>query len=174
MSMVPPSFQRAQTPGAPPVCRPQRLRLVVAVLAILCILVGLGSAFVSMTDLSILFIERDRAVEAYRGRALLFYDRTMLPSPLPVLPRAGVARLALLLGDEYFERRGVSIPLAALNLIMCWVLCTGGMGALRRRDFALPMWSWACMANAPLTALSIIASVVLSQEAVTHVWSDAA
>ncbi len=160
--------------GGAPAAFPPRLPPLMILLAVVCIGVGLFSAFLSMADLSAMLTDRDLSIEAYRDRALLTYDRKLLPEPFSRLPRTEVSRLALRLGEDRYERRGVNIPLSLLNLLLCWVLCTGAMGALKRRDFALPMWIWACMANVPLCALSLSVTFILSREVMTHLSSDAA
>lgn len=109
-----------------------------------------------------------------REAEVTLYDRKLLVPPLSRLPRAEVDDLAMRLGDLYYDRRGALVPLEVLKLIVGWLLLTGPLGTLRRQEFAVPLWRFACLCGIPLTGLSALVSWVLGREALRQLGPRAA
>lgn len=83
--------------------------------------------------------------------------------PFMKLQRAEAERLSLLLGDVLFERRGVTVPLGVLQLILCWLLISGSLATFRRQAWGLSTWSFACWASISFALLSMLVTFVHSR-----------
>lgn len=173
-----------------------RAPLSVRVLAVLSLIIGLLGGLGSLTELNrAVLLDREGFIRAEQQRQLALYDHarkrqeasaananantalaTLRPmiSSLLLLPREDASRLALLLGDEMYERQRVMVPLSLLQLILSWLLLTGGLGTLRRQAWAPPLWSWACTINIPFSLLALIVTFVHARQTVQRLGPQAA
>lgn len=83
--------------------------------------------------------------------------------PFLKLQRAEAERLSLLLGDTLYERRGVTVPLGFLQLILCWLLISGSLATFRRQAWGVSTWSFACWASISFALLSMLVTFVHSR-----------
>jgi hypothetical protein len=155
-----------------------RLPLYLRFLAVICLLAGLWGAMTSLAEVNgALFLERNAFVWRVRDRQLVLFDQLQAQAqkqqgsdvlrpfvaPFLKLPRAEADRLSLLLGDVLYDRRGVAVPLAALELILCWLLISGSLAALRQKAWGLSTWSFACWASIFFCLLSMLVTFVHSR-----------
>lgn len=133
-------------------------------LAVLALGGGLLGLFLSMSELSGALDRRGAYLERVRDVQLTLYDRGRLWPPLQKLPRTEVERLALQLGDERYEQRGVAVPMALLGLLGSWLLLAGALGTLRRQPAAGALWSFASLVNIPLAGLSLLVTLVQTRQ----------
>lgn len=162
--------------------------LLMRTLAVVSLLLGLWGALSALAQLnSIVFLERGEFVTRVRDRQLALYDQAVAAGPSgdgrlarpfiePILrlPRADAEKLSLQVGDELYQRRRVTVPLGLLQLILSWLLLNGSLGLLRRKLWALPTWSWACMVNIPFALLSMLVTYVHSHTLLQRVQQPAA
>lgn len=83
--------------------------------------------------------------------------------PFLKLSRQEAERLTLLLGDALYERRGVTVPLGVLQLILSWLLISGALAVLRRQTWGLTTWSFACWASIFFALLCMLVTFVHSR-----------
>lgn len=174
----------ASSPRSLAVPRLGRLPILMRLLAVLSLVAGLWGAVGSLAEL-MGGVRADRTVfiSRVRDRQLAFYDklqtaadpaqraelgqRPQVVQPLLELllrlPRSDIEYLSLLLGDALYEQLAVAVPLALLQILLSWLLLTGALGVLRRRVWALSLWSWACRVNIPFALLSIIVTLFHSR-----------
>jgi hypothetical protein len=131
------------------------------VLSLPALLFGILGAFGAMSDLAVSLSERHTAIARL---SRIGAESVQFSQAFTSLPRPEAERLALLLGDERFERRGVTIPMAGLTLLLCWLLITGALGTLRRQPFGVPLFSWAALVNIPFAGLGLLVLTVRSRE----------
>jgi hypothetical protein len=165
-----------------------RAPVLLRILAVLSLLIGLVGGLSALAELNgALLLDRDSYIRAVQQRQLSLYDEAKrreeagggggakgatlgalrpLLSPLLRLPREEISRLSLLLGDELHERQRVTVPLGLLQLILSWLLLTGGLGTLRRQVWAPPLWGWACTVNIPFSLLSLVVMFVHARQTV--------
>lgn len=160
-------------PAAPSPLLP-RLPAPLLALALPAVLIGLFGIFSSVSDLTDSFADRTTSLLRTQERALRSLDAGLLQPPLSSLPREEVGRLALLLGVDRHEHRGVAIPLGLLNLLSSWLLCTGALGTLRKSRLALRVWSWAALVNLPYALLSLVVTWVRARDVMAAVGTPAA
>ena len=172
-----------------------RAPVLLRVLAVLSLLIGLVGGLSSLAELNgALLLDRDSYIRAVQQRQLSLYDEARrreeaggggakgatlgalrpLLSPLLRLPREEISRLSLLLGDELHERQRVTVPLGLLQLILSWLLLTGGLGTLRRQAWAPPLWGWACTINIPFSLLSLVVMFVHARQTVQRLGPQTA
>lgn len=158
----------AQTPrGAPSTVSrqrwPARLPLPMVLFAVPTIVIGLLGAIVSVNFIAAALADRRAAVLQLQEQVVQA-QKTIDPAgtagSLTRLPKPELERLGGLLGDEFYRRRGAQVPLGALNLLLCWLLTTGALGALRRRPFAVSMWRFAALVNVPFSGLALLVVAV--------------
>lgn len=131
------------------------------VVALPALLIGILGAFGAMSELAVHLSERHMAIARL---SRIGAESVQFSQPFASLPQPEAARLALLLGDERFERRGVAIPMAGLTLLLCWLLITGALGTLRKQPFGVPLFSWAALMNIPFAGLGLLVLTVRSRE----------
>lgn len=173
-----------------------RAPVLLRILAVLSLLIGLVGGLSSLAELNgALLLDRDGYIRAVQQRQLSLYDEAKrreeagggggakgatlgalrpLLSPLLRLPREEISRLSLLLGDELHERQRVTVPLSLLQLILSWLLLTGGLGTLRRQAWAPPLWGWACTINIPFSLLSLVVMFVHARQTVQRLGPQTA
>ncbi|MFO0573910.1 MAG: hypothetical protein U1A78_07935 [Polyangia bacterium] len=174
-----------------------RAPVLLRILAVLSLLIGLVGGLSSLAELNgALLLDRDSYIRAVQQRQLSLYDEARrreeaggggggakgatlsalrpLLSPLLRLPREEISRLSLLLGDELHERQRVTVPLGLLQLILSWLLLTGGLGTLRRQAWAPPLWGWACTVNIPFSLLSLVVMFVHARQTVQRLGPQTA
>lgn len=173
-----------------------RAPVLLRVLAVLSLLIGLVGGLGALAELNgALLLDRDSYIRAVQQRQLSLYDEAKrreesgggggakgatlgalrpLLSPLLRLPREEISRLSLQLGDELHERQRVTVPLSLLQLILSWLLLTGGLGTLRRQAWAPPLWGWACTINIPFSLLSLVVMFVHARQTVQRLGPQTA
>jgi hypothetical protein len=129
----------------------------------------------SLTDVnSAVLLDRDAFVLRERDSVLMVFDRLhkKVPekeavhswmAPFLKLPRTDAEQLSLVLGDIVYDRRGVNVPLAVLQLILCWLLISGSLATLRRQPWGLTTWSFACWSSVFFALLSMLVTFVHSR-----------
>lgn len=156
-----------------------RLPLFLRILAVLTLCTGLWGAMTSLAELNAsLFLDRSAFVLRVRDRQVLLHEQLQtqrlapgqgqdllqpLLAPFLKLPRAEAERLSLLLGDALYERRGVTVPLGLLQLILSWLLISGSLATLRRQSWGMSMLSFGCWASICFALLSMLVTFVHSR-----------
>jgi hypothetical protein len=102
---------------------------------------------------------RDQFVSALRDEAQRY----------PLIPaepkaRAQFLELAEREAEVLYTRRGVALPLAAMNLIVSLLLLAGAMQAMRGEAWGVSAWSLAAAVNIPYTILSLLFFLVETRE----------
>jgi hypothetical protein len=188
---APPSSSSPRLRGLPipgsQVASLPRLPFLLRFLAVLSLCLGVWGAMSALTDVNrSLLLDRSVFVVRVKDRQLLLFDqaKTRPESQSPVLrplidpflklPRAEFERLSLLLGDALYDRRGVSLPLGVLQLLLCWLLLSGSLATLRRQPTGVSTWSWACWANIPFALLNMLVTFVHSRTLMSRLGGTAA
>jgi len=160
-----------------------RLSLSLRVLCILSLCCGVWGAFFALADVNTaLLLDRNAFVFRTRDRELMLFDQLKgqlagqlqkdpqaqdllhpLVAPFLKLPRPEAERLSLLLGDALYDRRGVTVPLGLLQLILSWLLISGSLATLRRQAWGLSTWSFGCWANMFFALLDMLVTFVHSR-----------
>lgn len=130
-------------------------------LALPALVIGILGAFGAMSELAVSLSDRHTAIARL---SRVGAESVQFSQAFASLPKPEAERLALLLGDERFERRGVTIPMAGLTLLLCWLLITGALGTLRRQPFGVPLFAWASLVNIPFAGLGLLVLTVRSRE----------
>lgn len=129
-------------------------------LSLVGLLLGAFGAFYSLAAASPLLASRDQFVEAYREtaeRELANYPATP-PAPVPGSTLRPFSRDELMAifgkqADLLYSRRGVALPLAAINFILSVLLFTGCVSARRRQIWGLQAWELAALGSLPYLIL---------------------
>lgn len=176
-----PKPSSTETPARGNAVWPQRVPLLMILLAVPSVVIGLLGALFSISTIMESLSDRRLVVERTRNAVVRLMKNGPVAAPagasapptntvdlsaLTQLPPKDAERLGAQLGDELYERRGALVPLSLMNLILCWLLVTGAMGALRRRAFAVSMWRWAALANIPFAGLSLLVASVRTRAVV--------
>jgi hypothetical protein len=150
-------------------------------LAVLSICVGLWGAMSALAEVNgALFLDRHAYVLRVRDRQIMIFEQLQQQmtasekdgrgnflrpyvAPFLKLQRADAERLALLLGDAIYDRRGVAVPLGVLQLILSWLLISGALATLRRQSFGISTWSFACWATIFFSLLNMLVTFVHSR-----------
>lgn len=147
---------------------PPRLTSMLKLLALFAVVVGALGAFRSIQEVTTaITAEEHHASEAVQREVMALYkvqQQKGVDHPLVKLPEPAVQSLASRLGDEVAARRGPPVTLALMNLVLCWLLATGALGALRGLPFGPSMWRWANLAHLPFTLLSMLVLLVRSRQ----------
>ena len=112
------------------------------------------------------FINRyQKAVEA-RMEAL-----TPSPSPSPspspnavASPLPDLSKVPEQIANKIYARRGVTLPLSAVNLILSMLLLVGCLRALRGTAWGLSAWNLACLASIPYQVLSAASTALQTND----------
>lgn len=147
----------------------------------LSICVGLWGAMTALAEVNgALFLDRQAYVLRVRDRQVMLFDQLQqqmaaseqsgrrdflrpFAAPFLKLQRADAERLTLLLGDAFYDRRGVAVPLGVLQLILSWLLISGSLATLRRQSFGVSTWSFACWASIFFALLNMLVTFVHSR-----------
>jgi hypothetical protein len=121
--------------------------IVFRLLAIVGVLLGSFGSFYTLLQGTALLAEHDQYVRSYREAA-----ERALP---PLAPGTPDDRGALFekVADARYARRGVALPLAAINVILSLLLLAGCLRALRGQAWGLSAWTVAAAASIPYQVL---------------------
>jgi hypothetical protein len=126
-------------------------------LAAVGILFGSLSAMYATFSASAYLKERDAFVDMYTQAAAGILNPSPSPSPSPSPDPALVAareKLPQRVAETLYARRGVVLPLAAVNLILSALLLFGCLRAWRGTMWGLQAWTWTCLASIPYQVLN--------------------
>lgn len=155
---------------------PPRLPAMLKLLALCAVVVGALGAFRSIQDVTTAITADEHHQSELVQRELVQLHQVQqkkgVDHPLVRLPEKAVQGLAARVGDEAAARRGPTVTLALMNLVLCWLLATGSLGTLRGLPFGPSMWRWANLAQLPFTLLSLLVALVRSRQ-VWRAVSDA-
>lgn len=129
------------------------------VLAAFGLVLGSFGTLYALSSATPFLLTRDQFLAAYHEEA----ERH------PLLPSEPAARAQFLeLGereaDVLYARRGVQLPLAAMNLIVSLLLLAGTTQAMRGQAWGISAWSLGAAANVPYTVLALVFFLVESRE----------
>lgn len=134
---------------------PARLPLLMLVLLLPTLVIAARVTLAVAVGISVSLRDRDSAILRAKAQPL-GYDSAFLATPLSRLPPAEVERFALMLGEDRYEQRGVTLPLGLLSLVLCWLLIAGTVATLRRQPYGPALWTWGCLVNIPFAALVML------------------
>jgi len=120
------------------------------ILAALALLLGSFGTLFTVSRAVPLLLSRDQFVSEVRHSA----------ERLPL----NVNDVAEKEADVVYSRRGVALPLAAMNLILSVLLFLGAGRAMRGSPWGLSAWHVAATANIPYTILATVFSLVQTRE----------
>jgi hypothetical protein len=132
------------------------------VLAAFGLLIGSFGGMFALSKAAPLLGSRDQYISAYREFAekLPGHDAQSL-------------KMAEQEADAIYSRRGVALPLAAMNLILSTLLFLGCGRALRGSPWGLSAWQLAVVASLPYTLLASAFAIVEAREIAAAMPHDA-
>jgi hypothetical protein len=129
------------------------------VLAIFGLILGGFGSLYSFASSMPLLSSRDQYVAIYREAA----EKQSAVVPTPAL-RDELVHMYERQADTVYSRRGVQLPLAAMNIILSMLLFAGCTRALRGQGWGLSAWTMAALASIPYTVLDVAFSVVQARD----------
>lgn len=142
------------------VATPQKPPLLYVLAAFGLVLGSFGALYAPSSAMAFLGT-RDQFVSALRDEA----ERYPL-MPAEPQARAQFLELAEHEAEALYARRGVALPLAAMNLIVSLLLLAGAMQAMRGEKWGVSAWSLAAAVNVPYTLLSLAFFLVETRDLV--------
>jgi hypothetical protein len=129
---------------------PRQLRI----LARVGILFGSLSAMYALFNAETYLVDRGKFVSAFRYR-----DESLRPSPAP-----NSSERAEKVADKFYTRRGVILPLAAVNFILSLLLAAGCLRTLGGSAWGLSAFRLACVGSIPYQVLNGISLVLETRD----------
>ncbi len=138
----------------PPQSKPPMLY----VLAAFGLVLGSFGTLYALSSATPFLLTRDQFVGAVRDEA-----EKQLPVPADGADRGQLVHLEERKAEVLYARRGVALPLAAMNLILSALLFAGTARAIRGHAWGVSAWSLAAAASVPYTLLAFAAFIVESR-----------
>jgi hypothetical protein len=128
------------------------------VLAAFGLVLGSFGTLYALSSASPFLFTRDQYVSAMRDEA-----EKQLPLPAEVVDRNAMLALEEREAEVLYDRRGVALPLGAMNLILSLLLFAGAARAMRGHAWGVSAWTLAAAASVPYTLLAFAFTVVESR-----------
>jgi hypothetical protein len=139
------------------------------------VLCGIGILFGSLSAMYALLIaqfyllDHDKFVSVYVQNqdrvASVFADQATNPSPSPSpFLAADTGEQTEKVADKRYLRRGIVLPLAAINFILSMLLVAGCLRTLRRSEWGLSAFRLACLGSIPYQVLNGISVLLETRE----------
>ncbi len=128
------------------------------VLAAFGLVLGSFGTLYALSSAAPFMFTRDQYVNAMRDEA-----EKQLPLPADAADRNAMLALEEREAEVLYDRRGVALPLAAMNMILSLLLFAGAARAMRGHAWGVSAWTLAAAASVPYTLLALAFAIVESR-----------